>query len=259
MKARYALILFAAGLILLGVGCGTDDDITGSQLPGNGKIAYIYEEHEEYNTPTRFKEFLDGRGYPTDLIEMEEIVPDRFSEFVLPDYSLIIIDPQIGSGNNWGDSVRVALIELVDRPVLGVGFGGVRLFTELGLAINWYNCTEFSSNNDAFHTDISVHNTGSTIIDTSDNIFKLPNEIRFRYDSLVDLHYSAALIVLDYTDPDLPDDLLYFGRQPNESSYYSLVMEDRYFLWGFAEPPEEMTDTGLNMFENIVHYLINLE
>jgi len=245
--------------LLVMINCGSEDNPAGSINPGNGNIAYIYQPREGYTTPDQFESFLEGRGYPTDLIPVEDIIPDNFSEFVLPDYSLIIIDSDIGDQNEWGDSVRVALIKLCDRPVLGLGFGGIRLFTEMSLFVNWYNCAEFSRNSDPFHTELSVDNTNpdNEIIDTTAVIFTTPNDIRFVGDSLIDLHRNAALIAFDYTTPDLPDSLVFYGRQPNSNVYYSLVREGKYMMWGFAASPEEMRDSGLNFFENVVSYLMS--
>jgi hypothetical protein len=247
-----------AAILALLTGCGEEDNPANNFNTGNGQIAYIYQPQEGYTTPAQFKTFLENRGYPTDLISVADIIPDNFSEFILPDYSLIIIDSDIGDQNEWGDSVRVALIKLCDRPVIGLGFGGVRLFTEMDLFINWYNCAEFSRNSDPFHTELCVSNINpeNVIIDTTSAVFTTPNDIRFVGDTLIDLHRNAALIAFDYTTPDMPDSLIFYGRQPNSTKYYSIILQGKYLMWGFASSPDEMRDSGLNFFENMVSYLI---
>jgi hypothetical protein len=259
MSKKVLIIAVIFGSLLLAAGCDEDTAPTGSDNPGNGQIAYIYQPSEGYTTPDQFKTFLTDRGFIVSLITVENIIPDNFEQFTLPDFSLIIIDPEIGDKNEWGDSVRVALLKLCDRPILGLGFGGVRLFTELDLFINWYNCAEFSRNSDAFHTEISIHNINpdNRIIDTTHPIYSTPNSIRFAGDTLIDLHRNAALAVFDYTTPDLPDSLEFYGRQPGSLNYYSLVREGKYFMWGFAAPPGEMRDSGLNFFENVINYMMD--
>jgi len=44
----------------------------------------------------------------------------------------------------------------------------------------------------------------------------------------------------------------------NNANHYPIIMENwKYLLWGFSDGPTNMTVLGLNMYLNLINYMVN--
>jgi hypothetical protein len=90
------------------------------------------------------------------------------------------------------------------------------------------------------------------VVDPNAALCAGPNPIAIGQDRIVQL-YSETADVSIYLLP-IPETVVPVGRSATGShNNYPLVLEaGRYLLWGFAEPPEKMTQTGKDLFINAV-------
>ena len=55
---------------------------------------------------------------------------------------------------------------------------------------------------------------------------------------------------------DDPNDVLVIGREENDDHHYPILQQQsRYLFWGFTNSPASMTQTGKDLFINIVVYM----
>jgi hypothetical protein len=124
------------------------------------------------------------------------------------------------------------------------GDGGYDFFGRLGLSIGFPNGGHGSMNN-------------IEVVDPNSSIFKTPYSIEIPADRVLQL-YTETNHVGIFLWPTIPDSVTVFGSLVNDVGYYLLVMENnRYFLWGFSESPDEMTETGKKLFINTVIWMAN--
>jgi len=241
------VFLMAVGLLL--TGC-SDDDVVETPYEPLPRVAFVYQPETDYNNPLQFETLLESHGYMITLIEMDSITVTDFSL-----YDLTIVDSKIGSEDNWGASSQVTQIMSADKPILGLGFGGARFFGENLLAIGWNNGEPFldTTSTSFLNTDVSVDDIKIHLTDT---LFYQPNPVTRTDDSLIEVYNYTAVIVIEPPAP-APDSMVYYGRQPNYDSRFTLIQEgERYFLWGFTNGPNAMTTNGQVFFLNVVDYLI---
>jgi len=201
---------------------------------GGEGAAFIYTgESADANV---YKAFLDSIGVQTTLIEIADV-----SSADLTSFGLIIIGSNTGYMGNWGDPSAVANIQNSGKPVLGLGFGGASFFQQMGLSINWSNGW------------IRLDTPQIYCVDPSLAIFNTPNLISIPEDHIIELYTNSSYIA-EYA-PSLSSRVVLVGRESDNVDHYPIVSEGRHWLWGFTNPPTEMTQTGKDLFANIVNYI----
>ncbi len=239
---KKVILCLMLGMVVLGSGCD-DDKSTGSTAAPQSIVAIIYESNSGWANDMR--SLLSDNGFTTLLLELSEIPTANFSNV-----NLIIVSPWIGSGYDFGDSAAVDTIKALDKPILGVGPGGARLFQGMDATINWGHCWSSSDTNST-----SLSSTHMYVVDPSHSVFTKPNSISIPADSLLEI-YTRSAYVAEYK-PHLPDSIMYIGRQGEDENHYTLVKEgERYCLWGYTNSPSSMTQAGKDLFINVVHYMI---
>ena len=89
------------------------------------------------------------------------------------------------------------------------------------------------------------------IQDNSSSIFSKPYRISTGNVSL----YTRTSHVGIYL-PSPPSDVVLIGRESDDKSHYSIVLENgKYLLWGFTSSPKYMTSSGKELFINIADHL----
>jgi hypothetical protein len=139
-------------------------------------------------------------------------------------------------------ATAISLINGSGKPILGLGIGGSTFFGDLDLDIGFGNGWDEFDN-------------GTRVVNATSAIFTHPINITVPADGIIQLYNSNILDVEIYVPSPIAGVTL-LGQEVISSVHYPLVMEGtRYFLWGFVGSPSNMTQTGKNLFANIVSYL----
>jgi hypothetical protein len=197
------------------------------------RIAYIYLS--DFSRRDEFESFLESKGYTVDAIAVPDIPQTDLSP-----YGLIIIGEDTGSGYIWGNAESISAIKNSNRPILGMRFGGLALLNKLGSSID-NNCWTASG-------------FGLYVEDPAHIIFNEPNKITIPEDRILDVGYLGDFLA-GYA-PALPESVKLLVRQADSTQHYIIMQEGSHILWGFDLDPSWARETALNLFINIVHYLI---
>jgi hypothetical protein len=197
-------------------------------------IAFVYSDATDAGS---YKALLDANGYPTTLIPMNGVATTDFSS-----YGTIIIGHGTGNLNTWGDSNSVAQIDNSGKPLIGLGEGGYAFFGKLLIELGWPNGMHGSQ-------------AGLNVVDTSSPIFNSPNNISIPASNDISIYSTSSPLVGIYFLP-VPAGITVFGRFSSQSTHYMLSQqESRYLAWGFDDSPVSMTQTGRDLFINVVAYM----
>lgn len=206
------------------------------RVPYRPRVAYILST--DSSTANQYRTLLEGNGLAVSLINLAKMQATDFKPF-----SLIIIGPETGSGDTWGDAAKVAQIRDSRKPVLGLGEGGYAFFGELKLAIGHPNGVRTS--------DQQV-----VAVDPAQVIWSEPYDLTLAAGAPVATVYggkgsSGVAVNLGQAGPGVER----LARKPSSSIHYWLAREaSRYLLWGFNLGPSAMTDTGRGLFVNSAWY-----
>lgn len=226
MKLSKLLILIFPIMIILSI-------ITPNVRGKSAKLAYIYMD--DPITATSYHSFLYNEGFTIDRIHVDFITTGIFDS-----HDIIIIGP------DWVPFYRdyyakMVIIDSSGADIIGLGNGGYTFFglDGLGLKIGF---DEGSSTYDITHIDV---------VDDAHQIFNIPNNIA---SGTVHL-YSPGSIVYYIPFSTVPSDVDVYGKVASSSYNYCLCAEDRrYFLWGFEDSPDSMTQNGKDLFINLLNY-----
>ncbi|MFO7795509.1 MAG: hypothetical protein ACQERB_06170 [Promethearchaeati archaeon] len=196
-------------------------------------IVIIYDTDD--TIASQYQSFLTADSYDVDLIPINDIPTTSFSN-----YDLIIIDPLSGAFNSWGNTTTVNAIKSANKPIIGLSTGGYGFFGELGFFIGYpYGAT---GSGDSLY-----------VPDTPLSIFQKPNSIS---NGTLQIYTSSTSKRSIYTD-SAPENITVLATDSEGSLYSPLIQEaDDYILWGFYNGPDDMTFNGLNLFENVIVYLL---
>ena len=201
----------------------------------NNKILYIYKDNTEYAND--YKNFLENKGYSVSLINMNHINSSFLTQF-----DLIIIGADTGVSNTWSNYTACLIVFESARPIIGISGGGASFFDNISLKIGWGECWIVPS--------ISTVKSGNI----SGILFNTPNT--FKNNTVYTL-YSVKCSAYSVYVPNKTSDLTLIGREESSTTHYPVIMQNlTYVLWGIEYDPINMTYYGLNLFINIVNFLI---
>jgi len=227
------------GIINLGAYGGTAEasmslETGGLLLPD---VAFIYLDKDEQ--AESFQSLLESYGCPTTLIKTKNVTATS-----LESCDLVIVADDTYAGHAWTDYNGINAIEDSGKPIVGLGDGGYDFFGKLNLSIGFPYGAGASLN--------SIY-----IIDPNYSLFSTPYTIDIPQDCMLQL-YTVTDDIAIYLWPDIPETVVTIGAESSNLGYYPLVVEDnRYFLWGFTETPDKMTETGKKLFINTVIWMAN--
>jgi len=191
-----------------------------------------------YNTDLsgaqRFKQLLDAHSFDMDIIKMSSVLSANYDK-----YKLILVMPDTGSGGTWGDAGGTMAQKLEDTnlPVVGVGSGGYAFFGKLGYPIGWGK---------------GWGGTGHSVyaMDLDDSVWKSTYKIDVPGNRMVRLYGgNVSFTAIHYPSPI--DGITGIGREDGDATHYPIIEKDtQYILWGFNGGPNQMTDTGRQVFVN---------
>jgi hypothetical protein len=203
------------------------------------KIAYI----GYYDTwgANDMKTLLDAQGYATTLVQLCDVGTTDLSG-----YDLLIVGRDTGDYGEWGNQAGREVIRALDVPILAIFDGGGSLFDQLGVDIS---CMATATYDEPGLTSMIVENA-------SHLIFRTPNDLSVSDGDNLQLYTEPCPASALYVPP-LPEDVVAFGRLPDDTDYAPVALQGRYAYWGFKYTPYNMTQAGKDLFLNIIAYLMD--
>jgi hypothetical protein len=185
-----------------------------------------------------FEALLEANSFTVDLVPKADAETWDYSG-----YGLIIIGNDTAYGYTWTPETAVSVINATGKPILGLCYGGSSFFQELGLFVNWG------------HSGVGSGN--STYVPYPEHqIFNFPNTISIPPSKIIQL-YSVSVKIVETYMPSPQPSVNSLGRDAVQSNYYLILQEDaRYVFWGFSASPANMTQTGKDLFVNIVVWML---
>ncbi|MCC7145761.1 MAG: PEP-CTERM sorting domain-containing protein [Phycisphaeraceae bacterium] len=200
-----------------------------------GSVAYVYQANAA--DAASFKTFLDGRGYPTTLLDLSTAAATDLASF-----DVILVADDAGNLNDFGSDAVATAISASGRPVIGIGEGGYSYFGKLALAIGWPN---------------GWHGPANAIIVAilADSLYHTPHEILIPVGGPLGV-YNDPLNTVGIDLPNAVAGVNGLAREVGDADHYDIVRQGSAALWGFSGSPDLMTDAGRDMFENLLHAVV---
>ncbi len=208
------------------------------QVKASISVAFIYST--DPTSAESYKSLLTAQGMTVDLVPSSDAATWDYSG-----YGLIIIGSDTGSGSQWEPEAAVSAItgtSLIGKPILGLGEGGYSFFGKLGLNIG-YPYGAHGSYNQIY------------VVDSGHQVFNSPTTISIPTDRIITLYTSTSQGVVIYFPSPIVG-VTGIGRSVSSTTHYLIITESPpgklYALWGFTGSPVSMTQTGKDLFVNIV-------
>ncbi|HEX7976536.1 MAG TPA: protein kinase [Anaerolineales bacterium] len=206
------------------------------------RVAYIYLTTSITGTAEArdYQVLLQGNNYLVDPISQDAIASTNFSS-----YHVIIIGPDTGNRDVWGDPGGSQAGKLIASglPILGLGEGGYAFFGRAHLPIG-------------FDNGILASGTSVEAVDPGSPVWSTPNKIPLPANRVLALYLDNTPL-LAVTVQGQPSGLTLIGRLPGDATHYPIVRQgDKSLLWGYVNGPTSMTAEGQQEFINIVKSLI---
>jgi len=202
--------------------------------PTSYSVVFIYST--DLDSAQSYKSLLETNGVTVDL------VPKSIAEvWNYSSYGLILISDDTGLRDIWEPAAAISVINSAGKPILGLGEGGYAFFGKLSLHIGFGNGWHGGENR-------------IYVVDAGHRIFNYPIGISIPPDRIIQLYTSTPNVGIYLPSP--VEGVTPLGRESSDASHYSLIQEDtRYVLWGFSNAPADMTQTGKDLFVNLVLWL----
>ena len=196
------------------------------------RLAYILKD--SLDTALEYAALLEEKYWLVDLLTLPEVT----NSSLLP-AELIIVGPDTGHLGDWGIPTALNAVLESGKPVLGLGEGGYAFFGKRKLTIGYPAGGGRSS--------------GKSIVWSagSDSIWSMPYDIPLGKDPLQ--LYTNPSASREIFFEQTPGDVIVFGYKDGFPGFANLLQEEgMYMLWGFADGPAKMTETGKRVFVNTV-------
>lgn len=209
---------------------------TAAVLP---RFAYIYS-----TAPVEARDFqalLHENNFLVDLVPQDTntIVGTDFRN-----YQGILIGPETGSGENWGDPGGAQVNHLITsgQPILGLGVGGYAFFGRAELVIDGEN-------------GVPADGTSILVVDPTNRVWTTPYQLQVQAGQALVLYTNPTPFIAIALPEPVPNIVL-IGRHPDNPEHYPLIGRDQYLYWGFNAGPAAMTPTGQQVFVNLVRSML---
>ncbi|MGE5531582.1 MAG: DUF11 domain-containing protein, partial [Bacteroidota bacterium] len=206
--------------------------------PLTGRIAYVFRSDNV--TANQFKALLEANGFTVVLIPLPAVLGADFAAF-----DLVIVAHDTGYLNEWPQGAVAASPEAIHiaaahRSVVGLGEGGYAYLGKRGKPMGWPNGWHTTS------SEVRPVNTGASYWHIPNDFGVPPNPLPL---------YVKAVGEAGIYLPSAPGTVA-FGMEVADKEHAPLIaeQEDCDQLWGFAGPPEVMTEPGKKLFVNAVTY-----
>ena len=197
---------------------------------GNASVVFIYST--DLASSESYRSLLEAHGISVDLVSVSASSAINYSGC-----GLIIVGNDVQT-----QKTTASAVDRSGKPILGLGRGGGTFFDLLGLGIGW--------SKGAFGSETEIY-----VVDTAHPIFNQPTSINVPSNRIIELYTSTQQLSIYMPSPQYG--ITPLGRGVLRSEYCTLIQESsRYFLWGFTNSPDYMTQAGKNLFVNVVQYCL---
>ncbi|MBX7236444.1 MAG: hypothetical protein K1X65_18815 [Caldilineales bacterium] len=212
----------------------TIDDLTFERWRPARRLAYLYDH--DADLAATWLRWLVAQGFDASYLSLDEA-----GEADLAAYSLLLIGPDTGSANDWGNPQLVERILAADTRVLGLGEGGYAFLGRAGALIGWPA---------GAHTTASAIRTSCAQPDLG-----IPRPLVADSEGQTTLYdQPGSAVVVPIANP--PAQLRPLASVPDAPAFWPVLREgDRLALWGFALGPDRLTGDGRAAFLNLIDYL----
>jgi Mg-chelatase subunit ChlD len=199
------------------------------------RLVYVYNGANPIDVATAYgyEGLLQDNGFAVDRVETGDVATTPLSSY---EYAIV--------GPGARPLITGAVETLRRMRVLGLGEGGYDFFGELGSQIGRPNGWHGNE------TDVYA-------VDPGGAEWNEPYPIRIPRNRIVAVYTHTAHVGINLPSPSgLPVTLI--GRESDDAAHYVIVEQyefPRQILWGFGGPPEDMTDSGRQLFVNVAWYL----
>jgi hypothetical protein len=210
------------------------------------KVVYIYQT--DTTSANSFKNTLAAKGIVADLLQVDSI-----NSFDFGGYSVVLIGNDTGSSSRtWGgvdisqDDPRVTKIVGTGLPVIAIGVGNLFFDAKnLNINIGWLPSAEDNSQTSILKVNPShtIWNSPNVIGGTTVDVYQTPG---YR-DELFQGNVVPGVVTLAQCPVVHP-----------AGNYFPIVSQDRFLKWGFYLSPDSWTQTGKDLFENVVTWCVGL-
>lgn len=213
---------------------------TDSQQPGP-RLLYIYLTAD--GEARSYQELLQDAGYQVDIIPLDAVPSTDLAPF-----AAIIVGPDTGSEESWGDTNRTEASRVLNsnKPVIGLGEGGFALFGIYDLFIGYDPDTVRGTLTSA---------TSVLAVDRNSPVWNTPVQIEIPQNGIVPLYERNSQVIVVHTE-GAPADVIRIGRLPEEENRFPIIAQNRFVLWGFSGPRADMSVAGEAAFTNLVDAVV---
>jgi hypothetical protein len=214
----------------------------------NSKFNVVYIYQTDTTSANSFKNTLASKGIVADLLHVDSINSFNFSG-----YSVVLMGNDTGSySRTWGDvdisqdDPRVTKIVGTGLPIIAIGTGNF-IFDTKNLDLNI----------GALESAVDSLQTSIVKVDPGHPIWNSPNVIG---GTTVDILPSAAIREELFGGSALGS-VVTLAQCPvihGAGAYYPIVSQDRFIEWGFRQSPDSWTQTGKDLFENVIAWSVGL-
>lgn len=222
MKTKTTIILFI--FMMIKITCP-------AQIP---KLAYIYAGDDSRGR--QWAMLLNPYAYQVDLFDTTEIM-----SIIYEDYKLVIIGENSGSMDKWTTMMKVEKIATSNKPIMGLGDGGYAFFGRLGLPFGYPN-------------GLTGNGYSVFVPDPGHTIFNNPYPLPIPEDSILQVYTNPVPFIAFPTLSGIQMEK--FARAGSSGGNYILARENySLFSWGFDASPNLLTNSGKELFLNVVNYI----
>jgi len=205
-------------------------------------VVYIYQT--DTTSADSFRTTLAEQGIRADILQVDSI-----NSFDFSGYSVVLIGNDTGNyDRTWGgvsvyeDDPRVIRIIGTGLPVIAIGVGNF-----------FFDSKNLNLNIGALPSAVDDLQTSILKVDPSHPIWNSPNVIG---GTTVEIYQTAAPRE-EWWEGGMVPGVVTLAQCPivhMAGLYYPIVSQDRFIQWGFRLSPDSWTQTGKDLFENVVTY-----
>ncbi len=198
----------------------------------NGLILYIYGNNK--TLASEWKDYLENNDYEVELLPVDGLLNAYYKR-----YNLIIVGADTYGMWNSNDVERIKLSRV---PVVGIGRGGLQIFTIIGLDIKSGNC-------------MTITNANNMNITKRFSIYSEPNFISNIPGTLKPYTTSDSIRAVYKMDLNKNTSVIY-AYDNNFTLHATIVQQDLYLYWAYELSPIWLTSDGDALLENILYHMM---
>ncbi|MBD3382295.1 MAG: hypothetical protein GF404_08875 [candidate division Zixibacteria bacterium] len=207
-------------------------------LPANRDLVYIYEEDTAQANDYATLLTMVGE-FNVDVVSAGDVLATDLTA-----YDAIVLGRDLNSSV---DSLLAAEIDQAHRPVIGMSYGGGRVFDEM---LSTDHVTSLNS--------MGIHGNANVVLYQQDHeLYEHPYYLKsfIPADSIVKIDNYIGNRNIYVPEPQL--DLNLFGRNTESGLHYLMAQEDtKYFFWGSSSSMDSLTQWGQFLLVNTINYML---